>query len=294
MAKLLALVATVMLLVTAGLPALAGSPDASVEDYLEGDWLIGEKPDKGACTAHWYKQDEIEFEFRKSGGRVLVFEHYDLFTAIEAPKIDRDGDVLIVQGKRRDGQVLPLYHLRMLPPDRIELLPKDGEPETAYRCGSPDRSVTGSLPMSELSALTPPVTGSLALVEAIPGVSDADLCQGNVPSDKRPKFPRGLQFELLGPVHYWVFGERFGSHKMEFELVRGVERFATASEHGLKLRMQEHVDGGDGWDAPESRGGTYDLTVIERGSRFEIPELSATFVRCDTSSPMSLGMHRWG
>ena len=294
MATVSASISAVALLALTASLAVADNQDPTIGGYLEGAWLIGEKPDKGACLAHWYKGTEIEFEFRKSGGRVLQFEPYDLFTAIEIPKIDRDGDTLTVQGRRRDGETLPLYHLRMLPPDRVEFLPKEGEPQIAYRCGQPDRSVTGSLPMTELSALTPPVTGSLALVEAIPDVSDADLCQGNVPPDKAPKFPRGLQFELLGPVHYWLIGDGLGSHKIGFDFVRGVERFANASGHGLKLRMQEHIEAGDGWDVPESRGKTYDLTVIERGSRFEIPELSATFVRCDTGSRMSIGMHRWG
>jgi hypothetical protein len=293
MARLSASISAVALLALAAPPAVAERPDPGIADYLEGDWLVGEKPDKGTCIAHWYKGTEIEFEFRKSGGRVLQFEHYDLFTAIDIPEIDRDGDVLIVQGRSRDGKILPLYHLRMLPPDRVEFLPKDGDKVTAYRCGSPDRTVTGSLPIGELSALTPPVTGSLALAEAIPGVSDADLCQGNVPADRRPKSPRWLQFELLGPVHYWVIGSGFGpAHKLEFDFVRRVDRFAAGSEHGLKLRMQEHV-GGDGWDVPEPRGKTYDLTVIERGSHFEIPELSATFVRCDLAAPTGLGMHRW-
>lgn len=292
MARLFASIMAAASLILVALPAVAVTPDPDVAVYLEGGW-IDQKPDRGACTAHWYTGTEIEFEFRKSGGRALIFEHYDLFTAIEIPKIDRDGDVLTVQGRRRDGGILPLYRLRMLPPDRIEFLSENGKSTTGYRCGRPDTSVTGSVPMSELSVLTPQVTGSLGLAEAIPGVSDADFCQGNVPPDKRPKSPRWLQFELLGPVHYWVLGNVVTPRKIEFDYVRGVERFATASEHGLKLRMQEHTGGGDGWDVPESRGRFYDLTIIERGSRIEIPELSATFVRCDTGSPVSAGMHRW-
>ena len=186
------LAVTAVVLASAAPPALADSSNAGVSDYLEGDWLIGEKPDHGACTEHWYQGTEIEFEFSKSGGRVLQFEHYDLFQAVAAPKIETDGDVFIVQGQRRDRQILPLFHLRLLPPERIELLSAKGESKTAYRCGAPDRTVTGKLPLSEISALTPPVTGSLSLVEAVPGVSDADLCLGNVPQDKRPNFHAGF------------------------------------------------------------------------------------------------------
>ena len=74
--------------------------------------------------------------------------------------------------------------------------------------------------------------------------------------------------------------------------MRGVERFTAGAEHGLKLRMQEHIEAGNGWDVPKSRGKMYDLTVIERGMRFEIPELSVSFVRCDPISPVGAGMHR--
>lgn len=139
MARFSASISAVVLLTLIALPTAADSQNSVVEDHLEGAWLIGENPDKGACFTHWYKGTEIEFEFRKSGRRVLQFEHYDLFTAIEIPKIDRDGNVPIVHGRRRDGEILPLYYLHMLPPDRIEFLPKDGKPEVAYRCGQPDR-----------------------------------------------------------------------------------------------------------------------------------------------------------
>ncbi|HEX4507036.1 MAG TPA: hypothetical protein VH722_15000 [Alphaproteobacteria bacterium] len=292
MASLFASILAAASLMLTVLPAVAATSDPEIAAYLEGAW-IDQKPDQGACTAHWYKGTEIEFEFRKSSGRALIFEHYDLFTAIEISKIDRDGDVLAVQARSRDGKTMPLYRLRMLPPDRIEFLSENKEAATAYRCGSPDGRVTGALPMSALSPLTPPVSGSLGLAEAIPGVSDADFCQGNVPPDKRQKSPRWLQFELLGPVHYWVLGSISTPRKIEFDYVRRVEPFVTASQHGLKLRMQEHIAGGDGWDVPESRGRFYDLTAIERGSRVEIPELSATFVRCDIGSPLSRGIHRW-
>jgi hypothetical protein len=289
------LAAIVAVLVASCVTALpvAADLDQTSKDYLEGIWLIGKQPDKGMCIAHEYGEEQWEFEFRKTGGRLLIFEPYDLFTAVSVPQIERTGDLLSIQGQTRDGKLIPLNPIRLLPPDRIELLPKaeDGSSAAtspkaviAYRCGAADFAVNSSVTMEALAVLTPSLSGSQGFPEVEPGVSDEDLCQGRGKG-------RWLQFELLGPVHYWVFGRGpWPEHRLEFDFVRSVRQL---DPHALKLGMQERLAKGEGWDAAESRGKNYELTVIDHGARIEIPELSATFARCKPDDPGGVGMHRW-
>src|ERR1700743_695841 len=71
-----------------------GSPDAGTINLLEGIWLIDAQPDKGDCLSHGYQQTQIKFEFRKSGGRALVFEPTDLFTPIKISGAEKMGELL--------------------------------------------------------------------------------------------------------------------------------------------------------------------------------------------------------
>lgn len=290
-------------LVCAFVPARAGQIDQATKGYLEGIWLIGKQPDRGPCTADQYDwATQWEFEFRKSGGRLMIFEPPDLFTPLAVPLIEKDGDRLIIWGQRRDGVAAVLGQIRLLPPNRIALLPirNDGKgseqvSSIAYRCGAPDRSVNASLSTTDLALLTPNLTLSRSFPVVEPDMSDRDLCNGKRPDRKRWS-SRWIQFELLGPVHYWVLGvgiHREGSEKasIEFDLVRKVQR---VDERTLKLTIQERipVKKSKGWDNTENMGKTYDLTVINRGGRIEVPELSTIFVQCEANEPRGYGMHR--
>lgn len=271
--------------------AHAGESDQSIRDYLEGDWLVGEKPENGACTGYWYSGTELEFEFRKSSGRMLTFEHFDLFTAVVISRIDRQGDRLSLEAKTRDGGYAPIGKLRILRPDRIEVDPGNGKSaKVAYRCGVPDLAVNTAVPIDKLAKLTPLLSGGFSFIEAVPGIPDADLCRRET-SAPAP-FRRWLQFELIGPDHYWVFGQGgnfLGRTTIGFDFVRGVQ----ATPQGLKLAMQRHLEAGGGWDVPASRGETYKLTILDHGGRIEIPELSGVFVRCSPADEASRGMHRY-
>ncbi len=275
--------------------ALASGFDQATQAYLEGIWLVGRQPDKGACISHSYLETQIEFEFRKSGGRALIFEPPDLFTVIAIPEGDKKGDVLFMKARSRNGALVPYLRLRPSGPDRIEMLPHPesdarGESQFAYRCGGPDLSVNASTTMAQLALLTPVLSGSQAFPAVEPGVADADLCKGqDVGAESRDR--RELQFELLGPVHYWVFGVGSSPEQsIEFDFVRSVTQLDA---HTLKLAMQKHLANGEGWDVAKARGKTYTLTVIDRGGRIEIPELSTSFVRCRPEESGSSGMHRW-
>ena len=287
--------AVLLLLVT--WPAQAAGFDKATRRYLEGIWLVGQMPDKGDCLSGSYEKMQLEFEFRKSGGRVLVFEPFDLFTPITLSGAEWASGILQLSVRARDGAELPYLRLRLQRPDRLELLPKAGagpeaKSEIAYRCGRPNRTVNAAVPMDRLALLTPNVSGGESFIEAVPGIADGDICAGTVKEGWkiRPR-PRVLQFELIGPVHYWVFGQNFGHGQgPEFDNVRSVE---AIDGHRLKLHMQKHSDVAGGRDLPKNRGGRYDLTIIDRGGRFEIPEWSASFIHCSPDDPNTPGMHRY-
>ena len=271
-------------------PAHAGEIDQAAKDYLEGIWLVGTKPDNGPCIVNSYNgETQWEFEFRKSGGRLITFEPPDLFTPIAIQRIEQDGEHLSVWITTRDGQTELLTHFRLLPPDRLEILPRsddrlDAPPATtAYRCGDPDPSVNRSVSAADLASLTPNSNTFRAFIKTDPGLSDDEVCRG-VTSNPKSFRQSYLQFELFGPVHYWVFGigdipRRLG--RLELDMIRKVER---VDERTLKLLVQEHSRG-KGWDPPGGTGKTYELTIIDQGTRIEIPELSATFIRCMTDGP---------
>jgi hypothetical protein len=275
------------------MPATARTP-AEARAYLEGIWLSKRVPDKGDCIAHWYDgETQIEFEFRVSGGRMLVFEPYDLFTAIQIPVVGTSGDEISVTAQSRDGALTQVFRIRPQGSDRMEvgMLQNDGgaaKTEVAYRCGAPNHTVNRGVPMETLRALTPEITGSAALPEAIEGVSDDDICQGRDVGPHGMRQDRGLQFELLGPVHYWIFGSVGSSDRrwIEFDHVRAISQTAPGV---LKLEMQEHPGSRDGWDTGIARP-TYSLTILIKDKRIEIPELATSLIRCTPPLP---GMHRW-
>jgi hypothetical protein len=261
-------------------------PDSEAARRLEGIWLTGEEPDKGPCISNKYWSRQIEFEFSKTGGRALVFNPPDLISAISISGIEKTGDVWTVQAQARDGGLGDYLRIRWLASDRFEMLPaseaeaeaapaavaaSNKPPKIAYKCGAADLSVNAGVSFERLASMTPPISGSGVFAAAIPGVPDEVLCQG------RPE-AKWLGFELFGPVHYWVFGTAFlHDHQLWFDYVRSVE---DKGDGVLVLHMQENLHKGDGWDVEASRGKSYQLTLIDRGGRIEIPELSASFVRC--------------
>jgi hypothetical protein len=260
-------------------------PDAQTVRLLEGIWLVGQKPDQGPCLAHDYRATQIEFEFARSGGRALVFEPEDLFTAFAISGIERHGDMMLIQAQTRTGGLVPFLHVRVQSPDSIQLEALSGAPmDIAYKCGEPNRAVTAGVTPERLAALAPAVTGGWIFPAVIEGASDDDVCNGRV------KIPPGeevkwLQIELLGPAHFWIFGwGMWPEHKLAFDLVRKVE---ARRDGALVLHMQEHSGGWEG-----TGGKPYTLTVIDHGGRIEIPELGRSFIRCKAGEPGSGGMHR--
>jgi hypothetical protein len=256
-------------------------PDAKTIALLEGVWLTGRKPDQGSCLSHWYLETQIEFDFQKSGGRALIFE-YDLFTPVKLTGAEWNAGVLEIQGQDQAGGLVPFMRLRSAAPGHLELLPPDGKTGAAtamYRCGEPNRSVTADISAEQLAAFFSPSSGGVAFYPAPLGSSDADVCAGKV------KRPWGfLLIEPYGPVHYSVFGTGFkDKHRFQFDVIRTIRPLAP---NRIRLDMQERKKG-DGWDTPNSQGTAYSLTIAKTGSRFEIPELGTSFVRCAS------GMHRW-
>jgi hypothetical protein len=223
-------------------------PDSAAIRQLEGVWLIGAKPDKGGCLDHWYSQTEIEFEFRKTGGRALMYEADGLFTPIKIAGIQTSGDILTIQAEARDGELHSVMRLRPVSPDELQMLSLEGAPEHAtqfaYKCGEADVSVTRGVSLDRLALIEPPITGGEGLLGVVPGVADADLCKGHVLTGAAALKHRFLQFELYGPVHYWVLGLGFSpQHKFEFDFVRSVE---DRGEKGLISICKPARKGADG------------------------------------------------
>lgn len=281
------------------LAAAAGSfvqaaPDPGAAQLLAGSWLIGTSPDQGSCLSHWYPGTEIEFEFARTGGRALIFEHYDLFTALQLDSVTAADGGFDAAVRLRDSSVKPWVHIKPLGPGKLELSYRGATPrksEIAYRCGDVVTGVDDDVPLDLLEKLTPPTTGSAAFIQVQPGVSDTDVCEHPERLDPKKALSLNfLQFELLGPAHYFVFGYNFKPKRNpEFDIVRRVRRI---DDHTLQLQMQTHVQGQGGFDAPASRGELYTLTVIDRGTRFDIPELGTAFIHCAPDKQPG-GMHRW-
>ena len=258
------------------------APDAGAARLLAGSWLLGTVPDKGSCLSHWYPGTEIEFEFARTGGRALIFEHYDLFTALQLGGVVAAGRGFDVSVRLPDGKIKPWVHIEQLAPGKVELSYPGSAPQKsviAYRCGDVVTGVDDDVPFDMLAKLTPATSGSAAFVQVQPGISDRDVCEHPERLDAGKSLSLNfLQFELLGPVHYYVFGYSFRPKRNpEFDIVRHVRMI---DDHTLQLEMQTHATGEGGFEVPESRGEHYTLTVIDRGTRFEIPELGTAFVHC--------------
>lgn len=258
-------------------PALAGVPlDRATEDYLEGAWLLNEKPAQGSCTAHIYDHDEIEFEFRRSGGRMIIYQKFDLFSAAGFSSAEMGGDVLTATIAGLNGKPQGTLRLRLLPPDRVEVLSEktgtaDGPASIAYRCAPPDRNLSQDVPDRLLSVLTWPKSGTAIFVEPGAGMSDAETCN---PSGSG--WRRWLQFEVIGPVHAYVLGKGFDS-KFDLSPIRSVR---ALDGHRLAIDLQEwRHDRPPHWEAG-ARAKTFTLTADWDGRRLHIPELDAQFVRC--------------
>jgi len=261
-------------------------PDTQTKKLLEGIWLVGEKPDNGSCASHRYSGTQIEFDFRKSGGRALIFVPYDLFTAIPLSGAESKDGVLTLQAPNPHGGFSTFLRLRIASSEQLEFQTPKGKNETAYRCGEPDRTVNDSIRPEVLAAFIPPTTRGGLLRAAIPGVPDADICQGKIASSE-DKF---LDVEIYGPVHYWIIGKGFTPpHRFDIDHIRSIRQIDA---HTLKLEMQETVATGNGWNAPQPRSAHYELTLINTGTRLDVPELKTSFVKCWAGEPRNTGSPR--
>lgn len=138
--------------------------------------------------------------------------------------------------------------------------------------------------------LTPEINFSASFPLVIDGVDNRDVCEGKgyVERLRAGVEQGGIQFEVLWPVHYWVvLYDIYKPRKIFFDHVRKVKQVGPGT---LRLDMQENTRGA-GWDVKGAAGATYEITIIDKGTRFEIPEIGRTFIRCAPPRP---GHHRLG
>lgn len=256
--------------------------DEETSHALEGNWLIGEKPADGPCTAHWYKSTELEFEFRKTGGRLMEYQHYDLFTPIWLSGIEKKDGVLHLQAEANDGSgPVTFMQLRIIDRDRLEILARDGSWQTGYRCGSADNGAIDAVPLERLLKLTPRTSGGNAgFVEIPDGKSVIDFCSRQAD----PISTGWILLEVFGPSHRWILAMQHESRRLEFDYIRAIR---VVDDHTLKLSMQAHIATGSeaGWDVPASRGERYELTVIDHGEYLEIPQIGRRLTDCGANKP---------
>ncbi|NOT39404.1 MAG: hypothetical protein HOP13_02825 [Alphaproteobacteria bacterium] len=261
--------------------------DQATKDHLEGIWLSGRKPDKGPCISARYAENQVEFEFRKTGGRTVHFEPNDPIRS-GASKIEsarRDGNVVTIKHLAPEGGV-PVEWRIHLGKDRdafsiVHIDRNNGAaptalgPMMAYRCGAPDQVVSGDVPTEMLQVLTPlnvrPGPWALAVFfEQQPGVPSAEQCT------HRDRDRRMLFFEVFGPVHYFVTGVGFKS-RFDFAAIREIRKVGG---HTLALTVIDRPTGKDKWGSGVT-GDVETLTIELDEPRIHIAELDATFIRCD-------------
>lgn len=255
--------------------------------YLEGAWLIGERPDAGDCKNNHYHSEQWELEFRKSGGRILRFEPPDLYTAIQIERVEAaDGLIrLLLQPPDRSlpsgVSRPPIWQgLRRIDDARMQLTDATGKAAGtfAYRCGAPNLEVNSSVTLTELSILTPVHTGSRTLIAMPQGESEQHFCDGLKTIKERPG---GLQFEVYGPVSFWLFGDLPDQSRwFEFDTIMSIRKVSHKT-----LRISLHSQPTSKAPGPHD----YVLTVRDTPGGVRIQELSTTFARC----PGIFGMQRW-
>jgi len=92
--------------------------DTATKDTLEGVWLIDQRP-VGSCARSIPSNDQISFEFRKSQGRLLVYQPLDIFAALPIVSGMRSGDVITL---RMDEGGKPRALTFRIFADRLEIL----------------------------------------------------------------------------------------------------------------------------------------------------------------------------
>ncbi len=269
MLRLLALVLAL------ALPAAAAQSAEST--FLAGDW--GEVPETGdvPCGFPNGHGEQIAFEFARTGGRALIFEAADLFTAIGGLQVRSEGDVLILTARTRSGETKPMTRLKRTGPDSFEMMARDGKPGPKWRrCPAVENPVASDVSDANLFALTPAISGAQGFPEFWPGEMPADICEGKAAPDTFQHRRHGLQFELIGPTHYWTMSDM--DQIPDFSSVRSARQVAADTLH-LALYNWAH-------------GATVEFDVRIAADHIDIPQLGASFARCRPDQDTSLGMHR--
>jgi hypothetical protein len=214
-----------------------------------------------------------------------IFEKYDLFGSSKIESARRDGNVVTIKHLAPAGGVSVEWRI-YLGKDRNEFsivhidrnngaAPVAVGPMKAYRCGDPDRAVSGDVPSAMLQVLTPVNIrpgpwAHAAFIEQQPGTPHAEQC-ADIDRDRRM-----LLFEVFGPAHYFVFGRGFNAR---FDLA-AIRKIRTVDERTLALEVVNRPAGKERWGSRVT-GDMETLTIELDETRIHIAELDATFIRCD-------------
>lgn len=269
------------------LASIANNKPAPAEDidgarFLSGNWELVDERFPHSCDFPSGHGDQIWFEFARSGGRALHYEAADLFTSYGGLSVRNENNILVVTAKTRSGEIRPFMRIRPKGANEAEIVKAPGDTHSIglHRCDAAGTSVTQGLSDTSLFALTPPETGGQGFPQVLPGESTADVCEGKIALDWRKPPRRWVQFELIGPAHYWAMFDFRDSDAMVSDYHDIVAaRQLTTDTVGLTIR---------GW----GKRSTKDISIRIGSDRIEIPELQTTFARCKSDQMGSLGMHR--
>ena len=271
-------------------PAFAAATlDAETIRYLEGVWLIGRAPPTGDCVDNSYLNYQLEFEFERTGGRVLSYEPYDLFGAVPILAAERNGDTVALTISTVPPVNSRKVALRVLGPDRMELTmeqaPQMGpskplESQMLYRCGGPDKAFSRGVSTDVLRVLTNSDMPNRSFVEVEPGRSDLDAC---TPKHENgiPLEPHWIWFEVFGPAHFFVMGSL---GRVDADVRRQLDlsplvAIRSTGEHSLRLDGLERLEGGHGWNGG-SQVKPFHYDIDWSGDHIHIAQLDASFVDC--------------
>lgn len=245
----------------------------SPEVFLAGNWLEVSDDPEAKCGSPVGRGEQIAFEFKRSGGRLLRYEPVDLFTSIGGIKLEEKDGVIAASAETRDGERRPLTRLRRVDADSFEFLGADGKPASKWgRCPAVPDPIGADVSLPNLLVLTPPYSGGQSFVELLPGESLSDLCEGKIGGWENPR--GALQFELLAPGHSIVIADRVE----ELHFFARATAIHQPAPDTLRLTL-------DSLGKPLT-----EINIRITADFLEIPELHARFGRC--SKDVALGMHR--
>lgn len=245
---------------------------ADLRQFLEGRWVFSERPMAEACAAPNFEDSQFQFEWRRSGGRLLFYEPPDLYAPVMVERIMAEEGGFRLELLAVRGEKLPDMHFAIEGDRRLRRLASgpDRKDIEGVRCDDADLSVTAGVPTEVLERILPLKSGISGLIEIPPTLKAEDVCTPSFAD--RLNDTGWLQIEVYGPVSYLILGLLKGPDRaFEFDVI---ERIRPDGEGRYVLDIVGKSKG------TENAHRRYRLTLVLHENWIEILELSARFTAC--------------